>query len=125
VDNSFLDTMLFSTVGKLYSSNANTKVDVEDVCKPEHRATLYKLVMFAALGKFADDARGSSASDPRAWARVAYNPASDTLQIQPSASETRQVFTDVIVVVSIIALLLTWWRTMKQHSQQGIRQPNR
>ena len=71
-------------------------------------ANVYEVLMYAALGLFAD-----SSSDPPAWAHVRYDAESERLQLAPSVATTRQLFADVVLVLAIIALARTWVRMMK------------
>jgi hypothetical protein len=62
--------------------------------------------MFAALGLLAND---DSGGDP--WAKVLYNPATEATEYVPGATATRQLFADVIVVLTVLALGRVWLHT--------------
>ena len=76
-----------------------------EVATADH-ALIQRILMFAALGLLAND---DSGGDP--WAKVLYNPATEATEYVPGATATRQLFADVIVVLTVLALARVWLHT--------------
>jgi hypothetical protein len=64
---------------------------------------LYEMLMLASLSLFANH---NHPVEP--WARVRFDPAANELMLAPTSTATRQLFADVIVVLSVLALVWTW-----------------
>jgi hypothetical protein len=75
---------------------------------------IQQILMHAALGLLANN---DSGGEP--WATVMYNPATEKIANVPSATTTRQLFADVIVVLAVIALSRVWifTRTPKEEKR--------
>jgi hypothetical protein len=69
-------------------------------------ALIQRILMYAVLGLLAND---DSGGDP--WATVMYNPATEATEYVPGATATRQLFADVIVVLTVLALGRVWLHT--------------
>jgi hypothetical protein len=65
-----------------------------------------RILMFAALGLLANEASGGDT-----WATVVYNPNTETTEYVPGTTATRQLFADVIVVLTVLALGRVWLHT--------------
>jgi hypothetical protein len=98
--------MLYSTITTTF--NLNSETDVRNA--PDD--VIQRILMHAALGLLAND---DSGGDP--WATVMYNPATEKIANVPSATTTRQLFADVIVVLAVIALSRVWMFTRVAHSK--------
>ena len=61
------------------------------------------VLMYASLALFA-----SVDTSEATWAHVLYDPSIDSLQVVPSATTSRQLFSDVVVVLCIVALARVW-----------------
>ena len=61
------------------------------------------VLMYASLALFA-----SADTSEATWAHVLYDPSVDALQVVPSVSTSRQLFSDVVVVLCIVALARVW-----------------
>jgi len=72
---------------------------------------IQRILMFAALGLLANS---DSGGDP--WAKVMYNPATEATEYVPGATATRQLFADVIVVLTVLALGRVWLHTRIAHA---------
>jgi hypothetical protein len=90
----------------LLTLNFPTGVISEDEVARSDHALIQRILMFAALGLLAND---DSGGDP--WARVLYNPATEATEYVPGATATRQLFADVIVVLTVLALARVWLHT--------------
>ena len=62
-----------------------------------------RVLMYASLALFA-----SADTAEATWAHVLYDPSIDSLQVVPSATTSRQLFSDVVVVLCIVALARVW-----------------
>ena len=62
-----------------------------------------RVLMYASLALFA-----SADTTEATWAHVLYDPSIDSLQVVPSTTTSRQLFSDVIVVLCIVALARVW-----------------
>jgi hypothetical protein len=69
--------------------------------------------MLASLALFANE---KQAVEP--WAQVRFNTATDSLILVPTSATTRQLFADVIVVVSVLVLTYTWLQRVINDSEQ-------
>jgi hypothetical protein len=76
-------------------------------------ASLYRILMLASLALFANE---KQAVEP--WAQVRFNTATDSLILVPTSATTRQLFADVIVVVSVLVLTYTWLQRVINDSEQ-------
>jgi hypothetical protein len=65
--------------------------------------TQQRVLMYASLALFA-----SADTTEVAWAHVLYDPSVNSLQMVPSVTTSRQLFSDVIVVLCIVALARVW-----------------
>jgi len=102
----FLGGLVDSALGSAVGHTGSLSTDLA-ACTAVDPLTLHKVIMYGVLGSFA-----STSDDPAAWVKVGYNPSTNRLQLLPSAAETRQMFSDVLVVLSIVALFRTWVRRL-------------
>jgi hypothetical protein len=98
--------MLYSTITTTF--NLNSETDVRNASDD----VIQRILMHAALGLLAND---DSGGEP--WATVMYNPSTGKIANAPSATTTRQLFADVIVVLAVIALSRVWMFTRIEHSK--------
>jgi hypothetical protein len=97
IPNSTITQLLMATISNTFEIFNETQVrDATD-------EKIQRILMHAALGLMANE---DSGGEP--WATVMYNPATEKITNVPSATTTRQLFADVIVVLAVIALSRVW-----------------
>jgi hypothetical protein len=104
-DGSLIGSIPESTITQLLMATiANTfHVNNETDIRTASDSTIQRILMYAALGLLANN---DSGGEP--WATVMYNPATEKITNIPSATTTRQLFADVIMVLAVIALSRVW-----------------
>jgi hypothetical protein len=100
IPGSTITQLLLATIGNTF--NIYNETQLRDATDEQ----VQRVLMHAALGLLAND---DSGGEP--WARVMYNPATGKITNVPSATTTRQLFADVIVVLAVIALSRVWMFT--------------
>jgi hypothetical protein len=100
IPGSTITQLLLATIGNTF--NIYNETQLRDATDEQ----VQRVLMHAALGLLAND---DSGGEP--WARVMYNPATEKITNVPSATTTRQLFADVIVVLAVIALSRVWMFT--------------
>jgi hypothetical protein len=108
IDGSTVKSIPFCTVSRVLDNAITTNFGVrtENEIRSADDDLIQKIVMFAALGLLANDASGGDT-----WASVMYNPATESTEYVPGATATRQLFADVIVVLTVLALGRVWLHT--------------
>jgi hypothetical protein len=108
IDGSTVKSIPFCTVSRVLDGAITTNFGVrtENEIRSADDDLIQKIVMFAALGLLANDASGGDT-----WASVMYNPATESTEYVPGATATRQLFADVIVVLTVLALGRVWLHT--------------
>jgi hypothetical protein len=108
IDGSIIDSIPQSTITRVLDSAivTNFNVSCEADVKSADTFLIQRILMFAALGLLANELSGG---DP--WAKVLYSPSTESLEYVPGATATRQLFADVIVVLSVLALGRVWLHT--------------
>ena len=108
LDGSLLRSIPGSTITQLLVATIGNTVNIysETQLPNATDGQVQRVLMHAALGLLAND---DSGGEP--WARVMYNPATEKITNVPSATTTRQLFADVIVVLAVIALSRVWMFT--------------
>lgn len=108
MDGSYVKSIPVCTITRVLDGAISTNFGVTseaEVAEADH-VLIQRILMFAALGLLAND---DSGGDP--WAKVLYNPATEATEYVPGATATRQLFADVIVVLSVLALGRVWLHT--------------
>ena len=108
IDGSTVRSIPFCTVSRVLDGAITTNFGVkkEDDIRRADDNLIQKMLMFAALGLLANEASGGDT-----WAKVVYNPATEATEYVPGATATRQLFADVIVVLTVLALGRVWLHT--------------
>jgi hypothetical protein len=108
MDSSTVRSIPLCTIARVLDNAVSTNFDVvsEEDVRHADDALIMRILMFAALGLLAND---SSGGDP--WAKVLYNPTTESTEYVPGATATRQLFADVIVVLTVLALGRVWLHT--------------
>lgn len=105
VDGSLLESIPGSTITQLLLATISNTFEIYNESQVRHATDeqVQRILMHAALGLLANS---DSGGEP--WATVMYNPATEKITNIPSATTTRQLFADVIVVLAVIALSRVW-----------------
>jgi hypothetical protein len=108
IDNSVVRSVPFCTVSRILDTAISTNFGVltEDDIRRADDHLIQRIVMFAALGLLANEQSGGDT-----WATVVYNPSTESTEYVPGATATRQLFADVIVVLTVLALGRVWLHT--------------
>jgi len=108
IDGSTVNSIPFCTVSRVLDNAISTNFGLrtEDDVRRADDALIQRIVMFATLGLLANDASGGDT-----WATVVYNPTTESTEYVPGATATRQLFADVIVVLTVLALGRVWLHT--------------
>jgi hypothetical protein len=112
IDGSYIESIPVGTITQVLSSTISTTFNVKSETDIRNAPddVIQRILMHAALGLLAND---DSGGEP--WAVVMYNPATEKIANVPSATTTRQLFADVIVVLAVIALSRVWMFTRVAH----------
>jgi hypothetical protein len=114
MDGSNIGSISEETITHVLKTTISTtfKIGNESDVRDAPDLVIQRILMHAALGLLAND---DSGGEP--WAMVMYNPATEKIANVPSASTTRQLFADVIVVLAVIALSRVWMFTRITHDK--------
>jgi hypothetical protein len=107
-DNSVVKNIPPCTITKVLKHAIETNFGIHkerDVRMADDRV-IQRIIMFAALGILANN---DSGGEP--WATMMYNPTTEAIESVPGATATRQLFADVIVVLTVLALGRVWLHT--------------
>jgi hypothetical protein len=108
LDGSVVRSIPICTISRVLSNaiSANFGIKTEDDVRVADDVLLQRILMFATLGLLANEAGGGDT-----WATVVYNPTTEMTEYVPGTTATRQLFADVIVVLTVLALGRVWLHT--------------
>lgn len=112
MDKSFVKSISPCTITKVleHAVETNFGIKSEMDVRNANDGLIQRIIMFAALGLLAND---DSGGEP--WATIMYNPATEATESVPGSTATRQLFADVIVVLTVLALGRVWLHTRVGH----------
>jgi hypothetical protein len=108
MDNSIVKSISPCTITNVFEHAIETNFGIKkeiDVRMADD-GLIQRIIMFAALGLLAND---DSGGEP--WATIMYNPSTEAIESVPGSTATRQLFADVIVVLTVLALGRVWLHT--------------